>query len=262
MDHNPTPPAANATKAEAELAAYVAEHRQHLPPLPEKLPVKAPLLHVAEDFAAEQERKTAERAELRRKAELRARFAELCMAAGNRYARCTLENFKTPHHRQREVLTEVLAYVAGDSKDGLVLYGPIGTGKDHLAFAVCREAIRAGKTVRWLNGRSWFGSVRDAMDSTKSEAAIIDEVRRPDVVCLSDPLPPIGALTAHQADMLYRFVDARYTRGVPTICTLNVENDADADERLGVPTWDRLCDGAFKLHCNWPSWRKPAREIR
>lgn len=261
MDQNQQP-AANASKAEGELAAYIAEHRQHLPALPQRVDPQAPLLHITEAGWDEQCRQRAAREELRRKAELRQRFVELCMAAGNRYANCTLENFETKHPKQRQVLTELLAYVAGDCSGNLVLYGPIGTGKDHLAFAACREAIRSGKTVRWLNGRSWFGSVRDAMDSTKSEAAIIDEVRRPDVVCLSDPLPPIGALTAHQADMLYRFVDARYTRGVPTICTLNVENDADADERLGVPTWDRLCDGAFKLHCNWPSYRQPTKELR
>ena len=261
MDPNQQP-AANATKAEADLAAFVAEHRQHLPQLPERVDVHAPFLHVEEGFFDEQCRKAAERAELRRKAELRARFAELCMAAGDRYARCTLENFDAKHPKQKQVLTEVLAYVAADCPGGLVLYGPIGTGKDHLAFAVCRECIRSGKTVKWLNGRQWFGSIRDAMDSTKTEAAIIDEVRRPDVVCLSDPLPPIGALTPHQADMLYRFIDARYCRGATTICTLNVENDADADERLGVPTWDRLCDGSCKLHCSWASCRKPVREVR
>ena len=90
---------------------------------------------------------------------------------------------------------------------------------------------------------------------------MIAELARPDVLCLSDPLPPVGALTQFQATMLYRLVDARYSRGVPTICTVNVADDAEADERMGVPTWDRLCHGAWKLHCAWPTYRRPAREV-
>jgi DNA replication protein DnaC len=71
----------------------------------------------------------------------------------------------------------------------------------------------------------------------------------------------VGALTQHQATMLYRLVDARYSKGVPTICTVNVASDAEADERMGAATWDRLCHDAWKFNCNWPTYRKPAREI-
>jgi hypothetical protein len=56
-------------------------------------------------------------------------------------------------------------------------------------------------------------------------------------------------------------VHARYIRGVPTICTVNVNDDAEADERFSVPTWDRLCDGAWKIRCAWESYRKPSREL-
>jgi DNA replication protein DnaC len=61
--------------------------------------------------------------------------------------------------------------------------------------------------------------------------------------------------------MLYRAVEARYAAGKPTIVTVNVANDGEADLRLGAPTWDRLCHGAGKIKCEWPSYRQPAFEV-
>ena len=43
--------------------------------------------------------------------------------------------------------------------------------------------------------------------------------------------------------------------------SMNVANDAEADNRMGVQTWDRLCDGAWKIKCAWPTNRTPSRTI-
>lgn len=252
----------NASLDDKRLAEFVAEHRQHLPQPARRIEASGYRLTPEQEAAAHaRERKAAERAELRRKAEILLRFKSMVFAAGSRYEDCTLGNFVCREPQQRKVVTALREYVAADSPEGVILFGPVGTGKDHLAFAVCREAVRAGKSVAWINGQKWFGLIRDAMDTDKSEAAIIADLSRPELLCLSDPLPPVGALTQFQATMLYRLVDARYARGVPTICTINVANDAEADERMGAATWDRLTHGAWKLHCAWPTYRKPAREI-
>lgn len=251
------------TEAERELAQYVADNRKAVD-MPKRLQVEVPELLSAER-AAEREAATQRRAELRRKAELNQRFFDLVNAAGSRYRDCTLQTFRCVMPEQSNVVAAIREYINADFPGGLVLYGPVGTGKDHLAFAVCRAAIRAGKTVRWINGQNWFGLVRDAMDTSRSEASLIADLARPDMLCLSDPLPPsVGerdGLTPHQATMLYRLIDARYSRGVPTICTVNVLDDAEADERMGTPTWDRLTHDAWKLKCDWPTHRRPAREV-
>jgi DNA replication protein DnaC len=253
-----------APDAETELAKFVSANRQQPPPLPERAVFSHLAFTSAEsvEAAAAREADANKRAELRRVAELRERWANLVRDAGQRYRDCTLENFDARRGEQRAVVAALREYIAEDSPDGVILFGPVGTGKDHLAFAICRAAIKAGQSVRWVNGQNWFGMVRDAMDTSKSEASLIAELARPEILCLSDPLPPVGALTQHQATMLYRLVDARYSRGVPTICTLNVADDAEADVRMGAATWDRLCHDAWKLHCNWPTYRKPAREVK
>lgn len=252
---------ASDTAAE-KLGKFVAENRQHLPPLPVR-PDFSHLSFVNEspEIAAERDAKIAEQAEARRLSELNHRFHDLVLAAGRRYLGCTLTNFETPTNGHKQIVKALSEYISNDSREGVILYGPVGTGKDHLAFAVCRAATKAGRTVRWINGQQWFGAVRDAMDTDRSEASLVSELARPEVLCISDPLPPVGALTQHQATMLYRLIDARYSKGLPTVCTINVSSDQEADERMGAATWDRLTHDAYKLFCNWPSYRKPAREV-
>lgn len=207
-----------------------------------------------------------------REAEISRNLNSFYAAAGDRYRSCTFDGWeysKTPKHAeyQRKVLSAVRSYAAAvclrTSGEGLVLYGPCGTGKDHLAVVVAATAIRAGLSVRYINGQDWFGSIRDAMDTDGlSEAQIINRVARYDVAVISDPLPPIGSLSQHQATMLYRAVQNRYAAGKPTIVTLNVSSDDEADSRIGVPTWDRIRHGALSVLCRWPSYRNPAREIK
>lgn len=278
MDTTPTPPTGTSTTAiEQQLADYVAEHRQHLPQLSAAKPSFSALVGkldaaLAESPEARQQReaKEAQRALTRQRGERQGLLTKLIQAAGNRYATCTLDSYRVTNQRQQEAVRAVAEYAdmlrdAWESS-GLVLYGPIGTGKDHLAFAVASLAItELGKRVEWVNGQAWFGQLRDNMDKDIPEAAAIGTLARPDLLVLSDPLPPAmqrgDELTAYQATMLYRLVDARYSRGVPTIVTLNVVDDSEAYRRIGAPTWDRLCHDAWKIACNWPSYRKPKRIV-
>jgi DNA replication protein DnaC len=186
---------------------------------------------------------------------------------GPAYGECTLDSFAATSERQRRVVAALREYAADcvdliGQRTGLVFFGPVGTGKDHLAFAVCREAIAAGRSVTWINGQSWFGELRDNMDRGQPEKMAVSVLCRGSILTISDPLPPVGDLTQYQQTMLYRVVERRYSLGLATFVTANVADDAEAHRRLGVPTWDRLCHGAWKLHCAWPSHRKPARDIR
>lgn len=214
-----------------------------------------------EDKRLAREQRQRARAEHKLHMELSKRYGSLVAAAGDRYRECTLDNYRCKEQRQRKIVEAIREYITQDVRESIVLYGPVGTGKDHLAFSVCREAIHSGRTVGWINGQTWFGMVRDAMDTSKSEESLIAEFRRPELLCLSDPLPPVGPLTPHQCTMLYRLVDARYSLGLPTVCTINVKDDNEADERMGAATWDRLCHGSWKMFCSWDTYRKAAREI-
>jgi DNA replication protein DnaC len=267
MDDSKRHASAPGSDTGTELAKQLADRRAALG-IAETTPLRQVMMRIppaiSEELLAKREAEERRYAEAERASERRAAWEALCETAGARYSTCRLSNFTADTPLKLRVLETVREYSADIKarREGLVLYGPVGTGKDHLAFAVARQAIGAFQTVGWINGQDWFGELRDAMDDDGStEAAAIRRLRKPDWLVVSDPVPPVGNLTQHQATMLYRVVNARYSDGKPTIVTVNVAGDEEADERMGTAVWDRLCHDAWKVHCRWGSFRKPAREV-
>lgn len=210
----------------------------------------------------------AERIEMEeRAAKITSTIKGLIASAGERFRGYTLQSWAAKVTNQRAVKQAVIEWLdtfeeRKANREGLVLYGPVGTGKDHLAFgAVAAAVMRHGCTAAFRNGRDLMAEARDRIGAEKSERQLVESLSFQDVLILSDPLPVKGELTDYQADTLYRLVDNRAADGKLTVCTLNVADDAEADKRLGAATWDRLCDRAWKLACFWESHRKPAREI-
>jgi DNA replication protein DnaC len=141
----------------------------------------------------------------------------------------------------------------------LLLLGKVGTGKDHLAYAIARYAIMRGYSARWLNCMRWYATVRD---NIQSEASQVDAIRRlvqPNLLVLNDPLPPVGDLTAWQLGNLFQVIDGRYGARKSTIVTANMDSESDGDAMFGPQVWDRLCDRADLVWFRWPSYRQPNR---
>ena len=181
---------------------------------------------------------------------------------GLRYLECRLSNFECAMPKQTTAVNKLREY-ADDIRErvkageNIVLYGPRGSGKDHLATAICREAVRNEISVAWVNGMDFFGDIRDAMDkrSHDSESSLIYELTRPELLYVSDPLPPSGNLTEFQQAIWFRVLDGRYSNLRPTIVTVNARDGKEIDERMGAQSSDRLRDNALSIACNWPSHR-------
>lgn len=214
-----------------------------------------------EEIAAEDRRQEAIAA-ARAKAE-REREAEAFLASrGERYRHCRLSTFQCKHQAQRDALRRLREYLGRlaeevDAGNGLIFYGPSGTGKDHLAVASAYAAIHHyGFSVAWKNGVELYSEFREAIDGKRSERDVITQLVRSKILVLSDPLPPKGALTEYQTGMLYMILEQRYSRRTPTWATINVINGDEAGQRMGVACYDRLRHGALAMFCNWPSYRR------
>jgi len=191
----------------------------------------------------------------------RIRWEVLAKQIGSRYADCTLEGFECGLPKQREAVASLQRFIDAmpgniQAGAGVFLYGPVGTGKDHLLSALMRAATQRGAYVRWLNGLDLFGAIRDLMSSRGDEANFIEQYTTVGVLAISDPFSGRSELTPHQIDMLSRIIDGRYRTNRATWITANLTDRKDAEKRLGIPITDRLGHGSLSVHCNWPSYRR------
>jgi len=190
------------------------------------------------------------------------RLVEFHRAVGERLAEATLENYVCREPGQARVVealqeyaSNIVAEVAAGA--GIVLFGPSGSGKDHLLTALGRVAIgKYGLKLRWSNGMDLLGELRDRIAENEAEEQWVKRMARPDVLYISDPIPPRGELTTYQSSMLGRVLDRRHRDRRPTWVSMNVSHSTEADAIMGAPLVDRLKAGAIAAFCNWPSYRK------
>lgn len=190
----------------------------------------------------------------------------LSVKLGRRYApgRATFDSFVCDCKSQESALmvcrlfAKDIEHAVKDGR-GLILYGTVGTGKDHLLAALLYQAAAAGFACSWVAGLELFGKVRDTFDNGKTEETALGPHIAPDVLGISDPILPTnepGRPQAWRTETLYRVLDRRYREVKPTWVTINAENEDDAKARLGAPIFDRLKDNADMIPCFWPSFRQ------
>lgn len=144
---------------------------------------------------------------------------------------------------------------AGES---VVLYGPVGVGKTHIAQGLGHLAIRQGADVRFLKTSRLLADLAGGhADRTWDKR--LREFTRPDILVLDDF--GMRELTATQADDLYELITERSGRSL--ILTSNrapqdwyplFPNPVVAESLL-----DRLINTSHQVFMNGPSYRPKKR---
>lgn len=145
---------------------------------------------------------------------------------GKRHHSCTIENFEGS-----EAVKQACRAIAKNPSD-LVLTGSPGTGKSHLAAAIVRELILAGKIFRvtdplrsvaeFITAANLFLDLRKSFNDREAdtETVIIERLSKITLLVLDDlgsEKPSEWAITT-----LYTIIDARYREMRPTIVTTNL----------------------------------------
>lgn len=144
--------------------------------------------------------------------------------------------------------------------ESVVLYGPVGVGKTHVAQGLGHLAIRQGAEVRFMKTSRLLATLAGGhADRTWDKR--LREFVRPAVLILDDF--GMRELTATQADDLYELISERAAAGGSMVLTSNrspvdwyplFPNPVVAESLL-----DRLINTSHQLFMNGPSYRPNKR---
>ena len=191
-------------------------------------------------------------------------MAEMLVEVGGRLMDATLDNYETPLDEQKKALKLAKWYAANyfevqSEGTNLILYGGVGTGKDHLVMGIAKALYGKRKSIRWINGVTLQLRLRECIKGSETESEIIKELTTPDFLWFSDPVIPGCNLSPFVLNAIHNIVDTRSREKKPTLLTVNVPDSKALEDSLGVPTVERLRVDAVSHFCNWPSYRKSAK---
>jgi DNA replication protein DnaC len=172
----------------------------------------------------------------------------------------TLENFKfdVSHLKiNRSLIYELGTCKFLDEKVNVLMVGPTGVGKSHLAQAIGHIACMKGYDVIYVHMEKLQRQLRAARADGTYERKL-QNLARPDLLIIDDlGLKP---LRSPADEDFHELVCERYERG-----SLLITSNLDFDEWgsmfpnsiLAAATVDRLRDNAYRLVIEGDSYRKP-----
>ncbi len=139
----------------------------------------------------------------------------------------------------------------------VLIAGPCGTGKSHIAQAIGHAAVRLGHDVLFTSQSQLLGNLHAARATDSFERRFQSFARVPLLIIDDFGLKPLRP--PHDEDF-HDLVAERYERAA-TVITSNLDfgewGDAFPNQLLGAATLDRLRHSAYRVVLDGKSYRSP-----
>ena len=138
------------------------------------------------------------------------------------------------------------------ARSGNILFvGSLGTGKTHLAAAICNDLCAQLVVCRFTTGQGFFDAVGHCMSMKQDHHHLIAEAANAPILVIDDldkTYLPASTDGRFQTRMFFDILDKRYKKKLPTIITTNEDDITPyvgkaAFSRLQVGLVMRLMDG-------------------
>lgn len=144
-----------------------------------------------------------------------------------------------------------------DRCENVLLIGPTGTGKSHLAQALGHRACRAGHTVLYVAAQDLLKQLRAARADSSYDRRML-RFTTPDLLIVDDL--GLRPLAGDEPIDLYEIIRQRYERAATVLTSNRAVEELPAlfgDALLASAAMDRLLHGAHVLILDGDSYRNP-----
>lgn len=132
---------------------------------------------------------------------------------------------------------------------GILLAGPCGVGKSHLAAAIMNHEAEKNREFAFCTTPELLDDIKRAYNSREETSDLLELVKNIDLLLLDD----LGAekTTEWVAERFFVIINARLTRKKATIITTNYIKPSDLIEKLGGGVAGQRIVSRIREMCDW-----------
>jgi DNA replication protein DnaC len=208
---------------------------------------------------------------------------------GRRFATATLDSYeaRTVEQQQALQLARDFTLMYPSVGGGLLFWGPVGTGKTHLAVGIFRElTLRKGAACRFVDYGNLLQDLRRSFSKATGDSALMLPLVEVELLVIDEMGKGRG--TEWEETVLDDLISRRYNAGKTTLCTTNFDPRDDRGpstsgvnaayesrsamsaksgqtpslkERVGDRIYSRLCEMCEFVQVGGGDYRRTSQDV-